>query len=56
MILDTLAKSFPINQYVTDSNLTNNSSVMNNKGRVSDVVGIIEDIKSERQENNSKEM
>lgn len=54
VILDTLAKSFPINQYVTDSNLTNNSSVMNNKGRVSDVVGIIEDIKSERQENNSK--
>ena len=54
VILDTLAKSFPINQSATDSNLASNSRVMNNKRRISDVIGIIEDIKSENQENNSK--
>lgn len=54
IILDTLAKSFPINQYATDTNIASHSSVMNNKGRISDLIGIIDNIKSENQESDSK--
>ncbi len=54
IILDTLAKSFPINQYASDTNIASNSRVMNNKGTISDVIGIIDNIKSENQESGSK--
>lgn len=54
VILDTLANSFPINQYATDTNIASNSRVMNNKGTISDVIGIIDNIKNENQESNPK--
>lgn len=54
IILDTLAKSFPINQYATDINVTSNSRALNNRGTISDVMGIIDNIKSENKESDFK--
>ena len=48
IIIDSFAKSFPINQYVADSTINNNNSVMRNKGTISDVIGILDNIRNDQ--------
>lgn len=52
IILDSIAKAFPINQYVADATQVYDKE--DNKGILMDVLGIIDNIKSEKKEKESK--
>lgn len=47
IIIDSLARIFPINQYVADAAFVNKNSLVKNENKVIDVLGIIDNIRND---------